>query len=124
MTKIPSVCRFRAYFYRTPAGNQPVLDWLKGQSRMDRFVLGKDIAKVEAGGPTIGKPTVDGLGNGLYEIRSTISNGNVEARIVFGVAGNHLVLLHAFTKASKTTPKRDIATAQTRWAEARRSKQP
>lgn len=101
-----------------------MLDWLKEQSREDRLILGKDIAKVEAGGPAIGKPTVDGLGNGLYEIRSTISNGNVEARILFGMAGNHIVLLHAFTKTARKTPKRDMATAQARWAETKRSGQP
>lgn len=124
MQSISKPQKFVAYFYKTPSGNEPVLEWLKVQSKADKAILGKDIAKVESGGPAIGKPTVDGLGNSLYEIRSTISGGKVEARILFTVVGHCLVLLHAFTKTTKKTPKHEISTATARMADARRSKQP
>lgn len=116
--------KLSVYFYSTPAGNRPVYEWLKTQTKADRAILGKDIAKVEIGGPAIGRPTVDGLGGGLYEIRSTLSDGKVEARILFMVAGNVLVLLHAFIKTTRRIPRHEIAIAMARMAEARRSKQP
>lgn len=111
---------FQAYFYKTRAGNEPVRDFLNDQTKEDKTILGKDIDKVQIGGPAIGKPTVDGLGGGLYEIRSTIFNGTKEVRILFTIESNYLVLLHAFTKTTKKTPKHEIETARNRMANAKR----
>jgi len=40
-----------AAFYRTPAGAEPVRDWLKRLSREERRIIGEDIADVEYSWP-------------------------------------------------------------------------
>lgn len=116
--------KFTAHFFQTASGNVPVLDWIKGFAADDRKIIGTDIHKVEVGGPEIGKPTVDGLGGGLYEVRSTIKDGKAEARILFTVSGGSLLLLHGFIKKSQATPKHDKDLAKQRMAEAKRTDQP
>lgn len=122
MSKIQS--KFTVYFFQTASGNVPVLDWIKGLAPDDRKIIGKDVSKVEIGGPQIGKPTVDGFGDGLYEIRSTIMDGKTEARILFTLSGRTILLLHGFIKKSRTTPKHDKDLARQRMAEAKRTNQP
>lgn len=116
--------KFTAHFFQTASGNVPVLDWIKELTADDRKIIGKDIRKVEVGGPQIGKPTVDGFGDGLYEVRSTIMDGKTEARILFTVSGSSLLLLHGFIKKSQATPKHDKDLARQRMAEAKRTNQP
>lgn len=116
--------KFAAHFFQTASGNIPVLDWIKKLSPADMQIVGKDISKVEIGGPQIGKPTVDGFGDGLYEVRSTIMDGKAEARILFTVSGSSLLLLHGFIKKSQATPKHDKDLAKHRMAEAKRTNQP
>lgn len=115
---------FAAYFFKTMAGNVPVLEWLKSMQPEDRRIIGKDIHKVELAGPQIGKPTVDRFGDGLFEIRSTIMEGRAEARILFTISGRSLLLLHGFVKKSRTTPRHEIELARQRMAEAKRTDQP
>lgn len=53
-----------AVFYIADSGAEPVKDWLKSLSKEERKIIGSDIDLVQQGWP-IGKPLVDGLGNGL-----------------------------------------------------------
>lgn len=116
--------RFNAYFFKSAAGNEPVREWIRSLNDVDKRIIGKDVMKVEIGGPQIGKPTVDGLGDDLYEIRSTIADGRIEARILFTVVGNTILLLHGFCKTTRKTPIREIRLARERMKEAKRTDQP
>lgn len=107
--------RLRACFYETPAGREPVREWLRGMSPEDRKVIGKDVAKVEFGWP-IGMPYCRPLGGGLREVRSEISDGRI-ARIVFIIKGSEMVLLHGFIKKSQRTPDTELALAKRRQKE-------
>ena len=82
-----------ATFYRTRAGNQPVLDWLRGLSVDDAKIVGEDMKLVEEGWP-IGMPTCRPLGEGLYEVRSTIHEGKLEARVYFTIIGSLMLILN------------------------------
>ena len=101
--------RLPASFYCTAAGNEPVRDWLKSLDGSDRLLIGQDIATAEFGWP-VGMPVCRSLGNGLHEIRSDISHG-CTARVIFCIAGEHMVLLHGFMKKSRKTPKSDLDVA-------------
>jgi len=119
--------KLTARFFETPAGTKPVLVWIKAfADAEDRKIIGRAIQKVEVGGPEIGKPTVDGIGggSGLYEIRCIVSNGSIEARIIFAVVGSHLLLLHGFVKKTNAISKKERDIAKHRLAEAKRTKQP
>ncbi len=94
-----------AFFYATANGKEPVRDWLKGLNRDDCRMIGTDIATVEYGWP-IGKPLCDSLGDGLWEVRSSIADGRI-ARVVFCVRNRRMLLLHGFVKKTRKTPKKD-----------------
>lgn len=108
----PKLKRIHAIFFRTEAGNEPVRDWLKSLIPIeDRKQIGIDIKTVEFGWP-IGMPTCRPLGNGLYEVRSTLSSQRI-ARVLFYIdAKSRMVLLHSFIKKSQKTPKTDLELAQ------------
>jgi phage-related protein len=104
--------KLKAMFYRTRAGNVPVLDWLKGKPRDDRKRLGEAIGTVEYTWP-VPPPLVKKLTDQLWEIRETISDLN-EARIIFTVDAGWCVLLHGFEKKSQKTPRQYLETADHR----------
>ncbi len=60
----------------------------------------------------MGKPLVDGFGGGLFEVRTT-AHGSIY-RVLFCLDGSTMVLLHAFKKTSRQTPKPDLDLARTR----------
>jgi len=95
--------RLPARFYETVNGREPVRDWLLELEDDDRRTIGKNIAKAEFGWP-IGMPSCRGMGAGLFEIRSNLSDGKI-ARVLFGIADGGMVLLHGFIKKSQTRPR-------------------
>jgi phage-related protein len=109
--------RLPAHFYRTAGGTQPVKDWLLSLAADDRRIVGADIATVEFGWP-IGMPVCRPLKSNLYEVRSTIRDGRVEARVYFAILSGHAVLLHGTT--GKDTQQQDIDLARTRLADFRK----
>jgi phage-related protein len=69
----------------------------------------------------VGMPLSRPMGQGLHELRVTIS-GNRAARVFFYVdRKQRLILLHAMTKARRATPKTDLDLAQRRMREHQRS---
>jgi phage-related protein len=75
-------------------------------------VLGQDIMGVEFAWP-IGMPHVRSLGDGLWEVRGSLSRGRI-ARVLLCITGNQLVLLHAFEKTTQKTPRQDFDLARKR----------
>ena len=98
-------------FFRTEAGNEPVREWLKGLPKEDRKTIGEDILTVQYAWP-VGKPLVDHLGEGIWEIRSRLANRI--ARTLFIEAEEEIVLLHGFIKKTRKTPKDDLVLAKKR----------
>jgi phage-related protein len=109
--------KISAFFFRTEAGAEPVRVWLKSLDKADRLRIGADILTVEQGWP-IGMPVCRPLGQGLHEVRTTLDNRI--ARVLFGIAGNEMVLLHGFIKKSQKTPKAELELARNRWKKYRR----
>ncbi len=107
--------RLEARFYELGGGRTPVREWLLALSPADRKVLGFDIARVEFGWP-IGMPSCRPLGDGLYEVRSHLSDGLI-GRVLFGIADGRMVLLHGFIKKAQATPRADLELARKRLKE-------
>ena len=101
-----SVC-----FYRADSGREPVREWLARLPPRNRQLIGRDIMTLQLGWP-IGMPTARKLADNLWEIRSRLSEGN--ARILFTVREDKIVLLHGFIKKSQKTPQRDLRVARQR----------
>ena len=76
------------------AGAVALVFWLLALAKDDRRIVGEDIATVEYGWP-LGMPVCRALGDGLYEVRSTIKRGKAEARTYFSIDAGMMLLLHA-----------------------------
>jgi len=99
-------------FYQTENGTEPVREWLKGLDADDRKAIGGDIATVEYRHP-VGLPICRPMGNGLYEVRSDLSDGKI-ARILFCFDDGSMVLLHGFIKKTQKTPDKELELARKR----------
>ncbi|MDP2183418.1 MAG: type II toxin-antitoxin system RelE/ParE family toxin [Actinomycetota bacterium] len=104
-------------FFATPAGNEPVREWLLGLTRDDRRAVGFDIKTAQYGWP-LGMPLIRKLEPGLWEVRSHLAVGI--ARVLFTVDDHVMVLLHGFVKKSQKTPAVDLKTAKQRLTELRK----
>jgi phage-related protein len=103
--------RVPAIFYRTEAGGEPVRDWLKGLSRDDRKRIGEDIKTVEFGWP-VGMPVCKPLGDGIFEVRTSLDRNRI-ARVPFYLdRKGRMVLLHGFIKKTQKTPEEDLELAR------------
>ena len=98
-------------FYQTGAENEPVRQWLKSLPVEERKIIGADILSVQYAWP-VGKPLVDNLGDGVWEIRSRLPSRI--ARTLFAVAHEEIVLLHGFIKKQRRTPPDELALATKR----------
>lgn len=114
MVHLLSGTRVPVCFYRSDNGNEPVREWLRALSRAQKKLIGEDIKTVQFGWP-LGMPLVRKLEADLWEVRSRLPEG--WARVFFSMAAGEMVLLHGFLKASRKTPKRELATAQKRLRE-------
>ena len=98
-------------FFRTDTGNEPVREWLKSLPKEECRVVGADILTVQYAWPP-GKPLVDSLGDGIWEVRSRL--GNRIARTLFIVVDEEIILLHGFIKKTQKTPTDELNLAKKR----------
>ena len=105
----PGLKRLPAHFFRLDSGREPVREWLKKLNLEDRKIIGEDIKDVEFAWP-IGMPLVRGLGEGLWEVRSTLTGGQI-ARVIFAIEQGSMVLLHGFIKKARKTPRQELELA-------------
>ena len=78
-------------------------------SKDDCKVIGTDILTVQYAWP-VGKPLVDNLGDGIWEVRSRLDNRI--ARTLFALVDQEMVLLHGFIKKTQKTPDEDLELAR------------
>ena len=114
--KIPVV------FYRTRAGTEVVRDWLKSLPNEDRDAIGQDLMRVQYRWP-VGMPLCRSLGQGLWELRSDLSDNRI-ARVFMAFTGERIVALHGFVKKTQKTPSADLALALKRKREFMREEEP
>jgi phage-related protein len=102
-------------FYTTEAGRAPALDWLRGLDKDDRRAIGLDLMRLQFGWP-IGMPLVRSIGDGLWEVRSSLPSQRI-ARLILCFHDQMLVVLHGFVKKTQKTPANDLALAKRRMRE-------
>jgi phage-related protein len=77
-----------------------------------RAAIGLDLQCVQYRWP-VGMPLVRPVGNGLFEVRSSLANGTI-ARLLFCFHADELYALHGFIKKSKKLPGIDLELARKR----------
>ncbi len=103
--------RVPAVFFANESGAEPVRAWLRSLDKADRERIGEDLQTLEYGWP-IGMPLCRPLGQGLYEMRTTLKDRI--ARVMFGIVDGELVVIHGFIKKTQATPAADLALARKR----------
>jgi phage-related protein len=104
--KIPVV------FYRTRNGVEVVRDWLRDLDEADRQAIGLDLMRVQYRWP-VGMPLCRALGDGLWEVRSSLPSHRI-ARVLFSIHQGRILTLHGFIKKTQKTPDEDLALARRR----------
>lgn len=104
--KIPLV------FFRTAAGHEPVREWLKTMDRANRLEIGEDLQRVQYRWP-VGMPLCRALGDGLWEVRTSLS-GKTISRVFICFHDGVLYALHGFLKKTQRTPGEELAIARKR----------
>lgn len=56
--------KIEAVFYQTEMGSEPVREWLRKLTKVDKKAIGDDVRTVQYGWP-LGMPLVDNLGQGF-----------------------------------------------------------
>lgn len=104
-------------FYKTAAGNDVVLDFIRQLPVDDRKVVGEDLKVVELRHP-VGMPLCRSIGKGLWEVRSSLPSKR-EVRLIyfFHKKSQMIIVVHGFIKTTRTTPKREIDLADGRKSE-------
>jgi len=105
--------RIPLLFWKTLSGDEPVRDWLNSLPKEDQRTIGRDIAKVQYGWP-IGMPVCRPLGDGLWEVRSSLPSKR-EARVLFGFYNDILIAVAGFIKKTQATPKAELKIARERF---------
>src|SRR4051794_1145378 len=100
-------------FYRNANGGGPGRDWVKSLGKELMKEIGSDIRRVQLEWP-VSKPLVDGLGGGLYEVRTKVER--IQYRVFFCLVDSTMVLLHGCVKKARTVPA-DIKLARQRQKE-------
>ena len=108
-------------FFATLTGNEPVRKWLKGLPKEERGIIGEDLLTVQ-GLEVWKEPLVKNLGDGLWEVRSTLPKAI--ARVIFAIHGEDMIILGGFIKKSQKTPKYELDLALKRKREYERNKKP
>jgi len=101
----------KVVFFKTETGNEPVREWLEGLPKEDCKIIVTDILTVQYAWP-IGKPLVDNLGDGVWEVRLRLNNRI--ARTLFAIVDEEIVLLHGFIKKQQKTPQDELDLAKKR----------
>ncbi len=118
-SKQPDKRKIPLVFYRSKAGAEPVLDWLKSLPATERKEIGRDLMRVQWRWP-VGMPICRPMGSSLWEVRSNLP-GNRIARVLFCVHRHELIALHGFIKKTQKTAPADLDLAKKRMKEVTKS---
>ena len=98
-------------FYQSDSGREPAKDWLKRLPRSSRKVIGRDVLTLQLGWP-LGMPLARKLEKDLWEVRTRLDS--INARVIFTIQDDVIVLLHGFIKKSRKMPLNDLRVAKRR----------
>jgi phage-related protein len=81
-------------------------------SMKDRNAIGLDLMRVQYRWP-VGMPLCRALGDGLWEVRTSLPSRRI-ARVFFCAVQDRIVVLHGFIKKTQKTPEDELSLARRR----------
>ncbi|UWU75717.1 type II toxin-antitoxin system RelE/ParE family toxin [Bradyrhizobium huanghuaihaiense] len=85
---------------------------LRSLDEADRQAVGLDLMRIQYRWP-VGMPLCRALGDGLWEVRTSLPSNRI-ARVLFSVQQGRILVLHGFIKKTQKTPPDDLALARRR----------
>ncbi|MCA1666811.1 MAG: type II toxin-antitoxin system RelE/ParE family toxin [Thermomicrobia bacterium] len=107
--------RLLTQFYRTPAGVEPVRDFLRALPSGARAKCGGYMNELEWKGLSLPASHLKKITGSIWELRPEYEG--IEYRLFFGVKDGEAVYVHAVIKKQQRAARGDIALAQRRFDE-------
>lgn len=82
---------FRLEFYKSRAGNEPVLAYIRAQPKRHRAKIGRALQYLEDMGHMARRPQVDYLGGDIYELRVAIEHH--QHRLLYFLHGRSIIVV-------------------------------
>lgn len=99
--------------YQTQNGKAPVTDWIDGLDNVTAMRVAQSLTRLEAGNTS----NLKSVGQGVHELKMSFGAGY---RVYLGLDGTMLIIL--LTGGSKQRQNKDIAQAQSYWADYKKRK--
>jgi phage-related protein len=96
-------------YYVNARGDSPPLEYIKGLKKEDRAKVARTIELLKQLGVKIGRPQARHLEGKLWELRPS-----PHRLIYFAYTRRRFVILHAFQKQTRKTPRAEIEIARRR----------
>ena len=102
-------------YFRESGGRSPIADFIERLAQDEQVDVAVGIDMLRSHGIALGRPWVAPLGKGLWELRVRSKR---QLRILYFLhTGRTFVLLHAFVKKTRKTPKHEIELSKKRLKE-------
>jgi phage-related protein len=102
---------FRLEFYRTIAGSEPALEYIRAQIKSHRAKIGRALQYLEDTGHMARRPQVEYLGNDIYELRVAIDQH--QHRLLYFFHGRAIIVVTSgFLKNEEKVPQSAIKQAR------------
>ena len=102
-------------FYESVAGRRPVEEYIRALPPHERADVTDSLGVLARVGLQLGLPYVRPLERKLWELRARV--GRQHRVLYVAVSGRRFLMLHAFTKKTQQTPRREIDLALRRLAD-------
>jgi phage-related protein len=119
MADHPQLQKIPLIFYRTPAGSEPVREWLKGLDEAERQAIGNDLLRAQWRWP-LGMPLCRPMGKGLWEVRTDLPTKRTGRAFCSAFTASTWWRCTGFIKKTRGTPDEDLETARRRKKELER----
>lgn len=97
---------FTTYYFVTDSGRSPVKEFIQALDPRSQRKFFYVRALLDEFGPRLPMPHAKYIGDDIFELRFTGSEGNIRV-LYFFVQSNNIIFLHGFIKKSKRIPRRE-----------------
>lgn len=103
---------WRIVFYKDARGNDPIEEYLNRLPAAERVAAVEAIRLLQEFGTFLGMPHAKHIRGKVWELRPEANRF-----FYFAYVGRRFIILHAYRKQSRKTPRRELAVAERRLAE-------
>ena len=103
---------WRIVFYKDARGNDPIEEYLNRLPAAERVAAVEAIRLLKEFGTFLGMPHAKHIRGKVWELRPEANRF-----FYFAYVGRWFIILHAYRKQSRKTPRRELAVAERRLAE-------